>query len=578
MPKIFLIRKKQIILETQQSVIQSCPRLSADNEEKQCRPPPPRQNLPRGSVIAKCTSDDQPLALTIHDRNDSVTKESKPAYLPVSVIQSVRHIAEQAPEDVPLDYHVPRIADTPVVSNSVQNSGNANPVSPTPGSPYKSYDEANRSPTYNARSNSYTELTVGRRSPYYHHQSPFSPSEIDTRIRSPPSHLNPYSPVQAVYKYVHSPPQHFPQSPPQSAHVQSLSPLPLINKDPKQENASKRSRTPSPCYRHKKHCAPKSRNHSSPGRPSNPDAETVIVGGQNNRVRCSPPPPPPPPTNQLPSVAGNRNVFRDIPYNKLLRQAVKTKSTKTPLEEVSINDNPSNIPRQPQDSKISTTTNDHSSDSEDYPLISAKLNILQRRLGIPDELPVEFVNGGHGIKNPLVHQGQSKGTTPYSRKSIDHEEQTDQSKFVCKICTKAFSLQRLLNRHMKCHSDVKRYLCTFCGKGFNDTFDLKRHTRTHTGVRPYKCNLCEKSFTQRCSLESHCLKVHGMQHAYAHKERRSKVYVCEECGHTTNEPEVHFLHLKENHPYSPALLKFYDKRHFKFNNSTFPTLLLQSRT
>jgi len=96
-------------------------------------------------------------------------------------------------------------------------------------------------------------------------------------------------------------------------------------------------------------------------------------------------------------------------------------------------------------------------------------------------------------------------------------------RFVCRICSKAFSLQRLLNRHMKCHSDVKRYLCTFCGKGFNDTFDLKRHTRTHTGVRPYRCNLCEKSFTQRCSLESHCLKVHGVQHQYAYKERRTKV-------------------------------------------------------
>lgn len=91
------------------------------------------------------------------------------------------------------------------------------------------------------------------------------------------------------------------------------------------------------------------------------------------------------------------------------------------------------------------------------------------------------------------------------------------------MCSKSFSLQRLLNRHMKCHSDIKRYLCTFCGKGFNDTFDLKRHTRTHTGVRPYKCNLCEKSFTQRCSLESHCLKVHGVQHQYAYKERRTKV-------------------------------------------------------
>lgn len=99
----------------------------------------------------------------------------------------------------------------------------------------------------------------------------------------------------------------------------------------------------------------------------------------------------------------------------------------------------------------------------------------------------------------------------------------DPNRFTCHVCSKNFSLQRLLNRHMKCHSDVKRYLCTFCGKGFNDTFDLKRHTRTHTGVRPYKCNLCEKSFTQRCSLESHCLKVHGVQHQYAYKERRTKV-------------------------------------------------------
>ncbi|EFX66214.1 ovo/shavenbaby-like protein, partial [Daphnia pulex] len=144
---------------------------------------------------------------------------------------------------------------------------------------------------------------------------------------------------------------------------------------------------------------------------------------------------------------------------------------------------------------------------------------------------------------------------------------------------KSFTLQRLLNRHMKCHSDVKRYLCTFCGKGFNDTFDLKRHTRTHTGVRPYKCALCEKSFTQRCSLESHCLKVHGVAHQYQYKERRAKeVYVCEECGHTTNEPEVHYVHLKELHPYSPALLKFYDKRHFKFTNNNFTNMLLQVRS
>ncbi|XP_055599441.1 transcriptional regulator ovo-like [Uranotaenia lowii] len=206
-------------------------------------------------------------------------------------------------------------------------------------------------------------------------------------------------------------------------------------------------------------------------------------------------------------------------------------------------------------------------------------------LGLPTEVQLEFVNGGHGIKNPLAVENvpgrlrdEDKHHTKLlqSTEVIKADDGSDQNKFVCRICQKSFTLQRLLNRHMKCHSDVKRYLCTFCGKGFNDTFDLKRHTRTHTGVRPYKCNLCEKSFTQRCSLESHCLKVHGVQHQYAYKERRTKMYVCEECGHTTNEPEVHYLHLKDNHPYSPALLKFYDKRHFKFTNSQFANNLLGS--
>ena len=93
----------------------------------------------------------------------------------------------------------------------------------------------------------------------------------------------------------------------------------------------------------------------------------------------------------------------------------------------------------------------------------------------------------------------------------------------CSVCGKKFSLQRLLNRHVKCHSEVKRYSCAYCCKGFNDTFDPKRHIRTHTGVRPYECSHCEESFTQRCSLESHSLKVHGLAHEFAYKERRPKV-------------------------------------------------------
>lgn len=216
--------------------------------------------------------------------------------------------------------------------------------------------------------------------------------------------------------------------------------------------------------------------------------------------------------------------------------------------------------------KKSTSSSNEEEDLLNVPSLQMRIQILQQRYGIPQDAPLELINGGHGIKNPNVADVPEKKEI---EKLPPLRCESDPSKFACRICGKAFSLQRLLNRHMKCHSDTKRYLCTFCGKGFNDTFDLKRHTRTHTGVRPYKCNLCEKSFTQRCSLESHCLKVHGVTHQYEYKQRRSKVYVCEDCGHTTKEPEVHYLHLKEQHPYSPALLKFYDKRHFKFNNSQF---------
>ncbi|KAI1902838.1 hypothetical protein AGOR_G00020300 [Albula goreensis] len=125
--------------------------------------------------------------------------------------------------------------------------------------------------------------------------------------------------------------------------------------------------------------------------------------------------------------------------------------------------------------------------------------------------------------------------------------------FRCQVCQKGFQFQRMLKRHLKCHSEAKRHLCSYCGKGFNDTFDLKRHVRTHTGVRPYKCALCEKAFTQRCSLESHMRKIHGVSQQYAYKERRNKLYVCEDCGLTAQTQESLHCHLLAQHPQSNML-------------------------
>ncbi|XP_072314996.1 putative transcription factor Ovo-like 1a [Eucyclogobius newberryi] len=131
--------------------------------------------------------------------------------------------------------------------------------------------------------------------------------------------------------------------------------------------------------------------------------------------------------------------------------------------------------------------------------------------------------------------------------------QTAAPTLFCKICQKTFQFQRMLNRHIKCHNETKRHLCSHCGKGFNDTFDLKRHVRTHTGVRPYKCGLCEKAFTQRCSLESHMKKIHAVTLKYAYKERRNKLYVCEECGHTASAQDELLVHLHRLHPDSALL-------------------------
>ena len=115
---------------------------------------------------------------------------------------------------------------------------------------------------------------------------------------------------------------------------------------------------------------------------------------------------------------------------------------------------------------------------------------------------LEVVNGGHGIKNPLFDCATEALQIQYGMTDDHHHllslslslssisfyhlaNSSDQGEeFHCGLCSKTFKLQRLLNRHLKNHSQLKRYLCTFCGKGFNDTFDLKRHTRTHTGSHP----------------------------------------------------------------------------------------------
>ncbi|XP_017296482.1 putative transcription factor Ovo-like 1a [Kryptolebias marmoratus] len=166
----------------------------------------------------------------------------------------------------------------------------------------------------------------------------------------------------------------------------------------------------------------------------------------------------------------------------------------------------------------------------------------------PPSAPPATATTATSQQTPAPSEAVSMETAPPAP-----SQTTSTGGFVCQVCQKTFQFQRMLNRHLKCHNETKRHLCSFCSKGFNDTFDLKRHVRTHTGVRPYKCTLCDKAFTQRCSLESHMKKIHSVTLKYAYKERRNKLYVCEECGHTAATQDELLLHLHSLHPDSPLL-------------------------
>ena len=48
-------------------------------------------------------------------------------------------------------------------------------------------------------------------------------------------------------------------------------------------------------------------------------------------------------------------------------------------------------------------------------------------------------------------------------------------------------------------------------------------------------------------------KIHSVTLKYAYKERRNKLYVCEECGHTAGTQDELLLHLHSLHPDSSLL-------------------------
>lgn len=76
--------------------------------------------------------------------------------------------------------------------------------------------------------------------------------------------------------------------------------------------------------------------------------------------------------------------------------------------------------------------------------------------------------------------------------------------YSCKICPNKFFTSSAAKRHMQTvHTNEKKYQCTVCGKAFNRNTNLKAHMFAHTGKYEHNCSRCGSGFRRKNKLVQH---------------------------------------------------------------------------
>uniref|UniRef100_T1KIU1 C2H2-type domain-containing protein n=1 Tax=Tetranychus urticae TaxID=32264 RepID=T1KIU1_TETUR len=116
---------------------------------------------------------------------------------------------------------------------------------------------------------------------------------------------------------------------------------------------------------------------------------------------------------------------------------------------------------------------------------------------------------------------------------------------------------------------TKIYICEDCGYTTKqpESYYLhvnQNHPDSHALEKSYDWDTSDDdsldwTFSSCKSDITSDLEVHGISRTYEYKERRRiKIYICEECGYTTKQPDSYYLHVLQNHPDSPASENFND--------------------
>ena len=126
--------------------------------------------------------------------------------------------------------------------------------------------------------------------------------------------------------------------------------------------------------------------------------------------------------------------------------------------------------------------------------------------------------GGELMKNHQCHVDTSQTKTcnicqktmetKALRHHLQYHRRKEVSHHVCQFCTKPFTTESSLKRHILIHENSKPHSCQVCEKTFRQKVALSAHLRTHSGVR-LPCNQCSRRFITKSLLTQHQKAVHS---------------------------------------------------------------------